>query len=52
VGGLTMITLSKPEFPWNGIVGIGGFIALALGVVAVFALQRGGPRAETAPAHA
>jgi membrane protease YdiL (CAAX protease family) len=52
VGGLTMITLSKPEFPWNGIVGIGGFIALAVGVAVVFALQRSGPRAETAPAHA
>jgi membrane protease YdiL (CAAX protease family) len=50
VGGLTLIMLSKPEFPWNGIVGIGGFIALALGVALVSALQRGGPNAETAAA--
>jgi membrane protease YdiL (CAAX protease family) len=41
VGGLTIAALSSPAFPWNGIVGIGGFIALALGVALVFALQRG-----------
>lgn len=51
VGGMTFVMLSKPEFPWNGIVGIGGFMALALGVVLVIVLQRGSPRAE-APAHA
>lgn len=43
VGGLTILTLSDAAFPWNGIVGIGGFVALALGVIAVAALQRGRP---------
>lgn len=52
VGGLTLIMLSNPAFPWNGIVGIGGFVSLAVGVAVVFALQRGTPRAQTAPAHA
>lgn len=31
VGGLTLAAISNPDFPWNGIVGIGGFMALALG---------------------
>ncbi len=35
VGGLTLAALSAPGFPWNGIVGIGGFLVLALGVVGV-----------------
>ncbi len=52
VGGLTLIMLSNPVFPWNGVVGIGGFIALALGVAVMFALQRGGPRVEPAPVQA
>lgn len=39
VGGLTIAALSNPVFPWNGIVGIGGFIALALSAAAAFALQ-------------
>jgi uncharacterized protein len=53
VGGLTIAALSSSAFPWNGIVGIGGFIALALGVAVVFALQRsGGARAETMAAQA
>lgn len=38
VGGLTLAMLSQPVFPWNGIVGIGGFLALAIGV-AVIALM-------------
>jgi len=41
VGGLTVGSLSAPAFPWNGIVGIGGFLALALGVGAVWWLRRG-----------
>jgi uncharacterized protein len=52
LGGLTIAAISNPAFPWNGIVGIGGFIALALGVVVVVALQRTGPRAQAAPARA
>lgn len=41
VGGLTLLSLSDPDFPWNGIVGIGGFIALALGCAAVLLARRG-----------
>lgn len=41
VGGLTLAALSNPVFPWNGIVGLGGFVALALGVGATaLVLQR------------
>lgn len=47
VGGLTLAAVSEPVFPWNGIVGIGGFIALAVGVAAVALLQR-----KAAPAAA
>lgn len=40
VGGITLGMLSQPTFPWNGIVGVGGFVALAIGVVAVALLQQ------------
>jgi hypothetical protein len=40
VAGLTILTVSNPAFPWNGMVGIGGFVALAFGVLVVFVLQR------------
>jgi uncharacterized protein len=40
IGGFTMAAVSDPAFPWNGIVGIGGFIALAIGIVIVFLLRR------------
>lgn len=40
VAGVTIMTVNSPEFPWTGFVGIGGFVALALGVVAVALLQR------------
>lgn len=43
VGGLTIGSLSAPTFPWNGIVGIGGFLALALAVGAIVWLQRREP---------
>ena len=46
LGGLSIIVLTNPVFPWNGIVGIGGFTALALGVSAVALLRR--PRPATA----
>lgn len=45
VAGLTIAALSNPVFPWNGIVGIGGFIALALSAAAAALLNR-----PTAPA--
>lgn len=44
VGGLTLLALSSQSFPWNGIVGIGGFIALALGVALIAAFYRPAPR--------
>jgi membrane protease YdiL (CAAX protease family) len=34
LGGLTALVISDASFPWAGIVGIGGFVALALGVFA------------------
>jgi hypothetical protein len=42
LGALTLMTLSNPAFPWSGVVGIGGFAALAIGVVIVALLQRRG----------
>ena len=42
--GLTMLALSDATYPWNGIVGIGGFVALAIGVGVTLVLQR-----KTAP---
>ncbi|MBL8530187.1 MAG: CPBP family intramembrane metalloprotease [Hyphomonadaceae bacterium] len=47
VGGFTIAAVSDPTFPWNGIVGIGGYVALALGLGAVVLLQR---RPAPAPA--
>jgi hypothetical protein len=35
LGALTALVISDAHFPWGGIVGIGGFVALALGVFAV-----------------
>lgn len=43
VAGLTLITLSNPTFPWNGIVGIGGFAALAIGLALVALARPGKP---------
>lgn len=48
VGSITIGVLSNPAFPWNGIVGVGGFLALALGCVLIVLLQR----RQTAPAVA
>lgn len=39
LGGLTIAATSNPVFPWNGIVGIGGFIALGVGAAIVALLQ-------------
>jgi hypothetical protein len=41
VGGLSIVMLSAPAFPWNGVVGIGGFVALGLGVIVIALLRRG-----------
>lgn len=40
VAGLSVLTLSSPDFPWNGMLGIGGFVALALGVIVTALLVR------------
>jgi membrane protease YdiL (CAAX protease family) len=45
IAGLTIITLSSSEFPWSGFVGVGGFVAVAIGVIAVSMLQRRAPAA-------
>jgi membrane protease YdiL (CAAX protease family) len=45
IAGFTIITLSDATFPWNGFVVAGGFVALALGVIVVFVLQRRAPAA-------
>lgn len=47
VAGLTVLAISNPEFPWDGMTGAGGFVALALGVVFVILM---GPSGKTAPA--
>ncbi len=39
LGGLTVLMVGGAPFPWNGIVGIGGFVALALGLLVVVLLQ-------------
>ncbi len=39
LGGMSMLVLGMAEFPWNGIVGIGGFVALALGFVVILLLR-------------
>lgn len=43
--GLTILWLSSPDFPWNGMVGIGGYLALAVAVAAL-ALTRPGRSAS------
>jgi len=40
VAGATLISLSPAEMPWKGIIGIGGFIALALSALWVFFMLR------------
>jgi membrane protease YdiL (CAAX protease family) len=46
IAGLTIFSLSSADFPWGGIVGIGGYIALAIGVVVVAILQRGAEKSH------
>lgn len=52
VGGLTALMLSNPAFPWSGLTGIGGFVALAIGVAFVALLQMGRKSKTEAPATA
>jgi membrane protease YdiL (CAAX protease family) len=42
VGGLTALMLSDPAFPWSGLTGIGGFVAIALGVALVVLARMAG----------
>lgn len=46
VAGLAALALNAPAFPWNGAVGIGGFITLAVLVGAVWMVQQ---RASSGP---
>lgn len=39
IGGLTVLAVGGAAFPWNGIVGIGGFLALAIASLSVLALR-------------
>lgn len=41
IAGLSVLWLSRAEFPWNGLLGIGGYAALAIGVAIVHLMQRG-----------
>ncbi len=44
VGGVAALGLSQAVFPWNGVVGIGGFAVLAAMALASWAIaQRGAP---------
>lgn len=52
LGALTLLTLSNPVFPWNGIVGIGGFVALATGVAIIAFLRPNTPAPSLTPATA
>ncbi len=40
LGGMTIVLLSNPQFPWNGAVGIGGYIMLAAGFAFVVLMNR------------
>lgn len=48
LGGLTLAAVSNPAFPWNGIVGIGGYLALAIALLVVVAVQQLAPRKAAA----
>lgn len=50
VAGLTIMSLANPAFPWTGMVGIGGFVALAIGVGVTAWLAR--PALAPKPAEA
>lgn len=52
VGGVTALTLSNPAFPWSGLTGIGGFVALAIGVALIVLLRAGKTTDTAAPAQA
>lgn len=51
VPGLSIVTLSNPEFPWTGIVGIGGMIAVSIAAGIVVWLRRDA-KPRSAPAAA
>jgi membrane protease YdiL (CAAX protease family) len=48
--GLSILGLSSPDFPWNGILGIGGYAALAISVAVVALLQMRTPAPAVRPA--
>jgi len=50
VAGVSILWLSSQDFPWNGLLGIGGYVVLAIAVVVVFLIQRGARKSQTAAA--
>jgi len=52
LGGLTLLLVGMAPFPWNGIVGIGGFAALAISLVVTALLHRKPAETSQAPSHA
>lgn len=50
LGSVTVFALAEPAFPWMGIVGVGGFAAIALAVAVLIALRphRGLPSPRSA----
>lgn len=44
VAGLSIMYLATPLWPWNGLLGIGGFVTMAAGWVVIFMLRKGAPR--------
>lgn len=51
IGALSLAAISDPAFPWNGIVGIGGFVALAIGVAIIALVRMGGDPTNPAAAE-
>jgi membrane protease YdiL (CAAX protease family) len=49
VGPVAGLLLSTNAFPWNGVVGIGGFAVCALAAAGAWALARPGPQAAPSP---
>ena len=49
VASLTILSLNSPGLVWNGIVGLGGMVALAAGCLVIFAVQKNAanPRVRT-----
>lgn len=49
IAGVAMLGLSQAAFPWNGVVGIGGFVALALVALGAWAISLRLPALASGP---